>query len=99
MKVGLYHNEVGEQYHEVGPYQNDVGQQLLASNTISAVTNGNWRYIYLVWARHFSSAGLEVSNVGGVKCQLILKRGNYWQRILKMFKNGIVRFGYRLALN
>ena len=35
-------------------------------------------YIYMVRARHFSSAGPVVRNVGGVKCQPLLKRGNYW---------------------
>ena len=35
-------------------------------------------YIYMVRARHFSSAGLELRNVGGVKCQPVLKRSNYW---------------------
>ena len=35
-------------------------------------------YIYVVRARHFSSAGPAVRNVGGVKCQPFLKRSNYW---------------------
>ena len=51
-----------------------------ASETLSGVTNGNRRYIYIymVRARHFSSAGPVVRNVGGVKCQPFLKRSNYW---------------------
>ena len=50
-----------------------------ASETLSGVTNGNRRYIYIymVHARHFSSAGPVLHNVGGVKCQLFLKRSNY----------------------
>ena len=39
------------------------------SETISGVTNGNWIYIYMVRARHFSSAGVVLHNVGEVKCQ------------------------------
>ena len=34
-------------------------------------------YIYMVHARHFSSVGSVVRNVGGVKCQPFLKRSNY----------------------
>ena len=51
-----------------------------ASETLSGVTNGNRRYIYIymVRARHFSSTGPELHNVGGVKCHLFLKRSNYW---------------------
>ena len=53
-----------------------------ASETLSGVTNGNRRYIYIyiymVRARYFSSAGLVLRNVGGVKCQPFLKRSNYW---------------------
>ena len=36
-------------------------------------------YIYiLVRARHFSSAGPVLHNVGGVKCEPFLKHSNYW---------------------
>ena len=35
-------------------------------------------YIYMVHARHFSSAGLVLRNVGGVKCQPFLKHSNCW---------------------
>ena len=34
--------------------------------------------IYMVRARHFSSAGPMLRNVEGVKCQPVLKRSNYW---------------------
>ena len=34
-------------------------------------------YIYMVRARHFSSAGPVLRNVGGVKCQPFLKQSNY----------------------
>ena len=37
----------------------------------------NW-YIYMVRARHFSSAGPVLRNVGGVKCETFLKHSNYW---------------------
>ena len=33
---------------------------------------------YMVRTRHISSEGLVLRNVGGVKCQPFLKRGNYW---------------------
>ena len=36
-------------------------------------------YTYFVLARHFSNAGPEVHNEGGVKCQPFLKRCNYRQ--------------------
>ena len=49
-----------------------------ASETLSGVTNGNLIYIYMVRARHFSSVGPVLRNVGGVKCQPFLKRSNYW---------------------
>ena len=49
-----------------------------ASETLSGVTNGNWIYVYMVRASHFSSAGPVVFNIGGVKCQPFLKRSNYW---------------------
>ena len=42
-------------------------------------------YIYVVHARHFSSAGPVLHNVGGVKCQPYLKHGNHWKPTLKMF--------------
>ena len=45
---------------------------------ISGVTNGNRRYIYMARARHFSSAGSVLRNVGGVKCEPFLKHSNYW---------------------
>ena len=48
-----------------------------ASETLSGVTNGNQRYIYMVRARHFSSAGPVLRNVGGVKCEPFLKHSNY----------------------
>ena len=48
-----------------------------ASETLSGVTNGNRRYIYMVRARHFSSAGPVLRNVGGVKCEPFLKHSNY----------------------
>ena len=35
-------------------------------------------YIYMVRARHFSSAGPVLPIVGGVKSQPFLKRSNYW---------------------
>ena len=35
-------------------------------------------YIYMVRARHFSSAGQVLRNVGGVKCEPFLKHSNYW---------------------
>ena len=35
-------------------------------------------YIYIVRAKHFSSAGPVGHNVGGVKCQPFLKCSNYW---------------------
>ena len=47
-----------------------------ASETLSGVTNGNRRY--MVRARHFSSAGPVLRNVGGVKCEPFLKHSNYW---------------------
>ena len=47
-----------------------------ASETLSGVTNGIGD-IYMVRARHFSSAGSVVRNVGGVKFQPFLKRSNY----------------------
>ena len=34
--------------------------------------------IYMVHARHFSSVGPVVRNVGGAKCQPFLKRRNYY---------------------
>ena len=49
------------------------------SETLSGVTNGNQNmyicvYIYnMVHARHFSSAGPVLRNVGVVKCQAISK--------------------------
>ena len=45
-----------------------------ASETLSRVTNGNrrYKYIYMVRARHFSSADPVLRNVGGVKCQPFL---------------------------
>ena len=43
-----------------------------ASEKLSGVTNGNRIYIYMVRARHFSSAGPVSRNVGGVKCQPFL---------------------------
>ena len=52
------------------------------SETLSGVTNGNRRYIYIyiymVRARHFCSAGPVLRNVGGVKCEPFLKHSNYW---------------------
>ena len=46
------------------------------SKTLSGVTNGNRRYmyVYLVCARYVSSMGLVLRNVGVVKCQAISKR-------------------------
>ena len=48
-----------------------------ANKTLSGVTNGNWRYMYIymymVHARYFSSAGSVLYNVGVVKCQAISK--------------------------
>ena len=46
------------------------------SETLSGVKNGNRKYIYIymVRARHFSSVGPVVHNVGGVKSQPFLKR-------------------------
>ena len=35
-------------------------------------------YIYMVRARHFSSAGPVLCNVGGVKYHPFLKRSNCW---------------------
>ena len=35
-------------------------------------------HIYMVRARHFSSAGPVLRNVEGVKCQPFLNRSNYW---------------------
>ena len=37
-----------------------------------------YTYIYMVRARHFSSVGLVLRNVGGVKCEQFLKHSNYW---------------------
>ena len=38
----------------------------------------------MVRARHFSSAGPVLRNVGGVKCKPFLKHSNYWQKCFKM---------------
>ena len=45
-----------------------------ASETLSGITNGNWRYI-LIYI-YFSSTGPVLRNVEGVKCQPFLKRSN-----------------------
>ena len=37
----------------------------------------------MVRARHCSSAGQVLSNVGGVKCQPFLKRSNYAKNVLE----------------
>ena len=42
--------------------------------------------IYMVRTKHFSSAGMVLRNVGGVKCQPFLKHSNCWYRTLKCFK-------------
>ena len=56
------------------------------SDTLSGVTNGNWRYIYIKYVRpHFSSAVPGLFNVGGVKCQTFLKYCNHWKRAQKFF--------------
>ena len=51
-----------------------------ASETLSGVTNGNqiyiYIYIYIVRAKHFSSVGPVLRNVGGVKCEPFLKHSN-----------------------
>ena len=43
-------------------------------------------YIYNIYimlhARHFSSVGLVVHNVGGIKCQPFLERNNHWKATL-----------------
>ena len=61
-----------------------IGKRAKRAIHYQGLTNGNWRYmyiyiyIYMVRARHFSSVGPVVRNVGGVKCQLFLKCSNYW---------------------
>ena len=58
------------------------------SETLSGVTNGNRRYIYIyiymVRETHFSNAVLGLHNVGGIKYQPFLKHSNHWKRVLKM---------------
>ena len=60
-----------------------------ASETLSGVTNGNRRYIFIyifiyiyIWyvRPHFSSTVLGLCNVGGVEWQLFLKHSNHWKR-------------------
>ena len=41
-------------------------------------------YIYIYRETHFSSAVLELRNMGGVKYQPFLKHSNHWKRALKM---------------
>ena len=59
--------------------------KLLASERSErdTIRSNKWKseiyiYIYMVRARHFSSAGPVLRNVGGVKCEPFLKHSNYW---------------------
>ena len=50
------------------------------------------KFIYMVRETHFISAGLVVSNVGGVKCQPFLKCSNHWKATLKRQLCALVTF-------
>ena len=62
-----------------------------SEETLSGVTNGNRRYIYIyIWYVRplFSSVVLGLCNVGGIKCQPFQKHSNHWKRALKMIFKG-----------